>query len=95
MYSVGTHRLPLDSARHDDGDPLKELWRRVMADYEEMPGLSVTAIEAARLWGVTFDLSERVLASLTASGYLRQASSGYVRASGLRSSVHQRWEHLI
>jgi hypothetical protein len=66
-----------------------------MADYEEMPGLSVTAIEAARLWGVSFDMSERVLASLTASGYLKHATSGYVRASEFRSSVQQRWEHLI
>jgi len=57
------------------------LSRRVRADYDQMPGLSLTARQAARLWNVTPDVSQRVLSSLVAAGYLRKGASGYVRTS--------------
>ena len=94
MYLHGTHQISDDGIL--PGSPGYALSRRVVSDYEEMPGLSVTLSEAVRLWGASVEVSEQVLASLVATGYLRNALSGYVRALELRSSsVHPRWEHLL
>lgn len=61
---------------------LSRLSRRVQSEYEEMPGLSLTPRQAAHLWGVSAKVSEQVLKSLVETGYLREASTGFVRAFG-------------
>jgi len=54
---------------------------RVRGEYMEMPGLSLTARQAQRLWGLDPKVCEAVLAALVQSGFLRRtAHGGYVRA---------------
>lgn len=43
---------------------------RIRAEYVEMPGLSLTALQAARLWGLGTLRSEQVLSMLVDSGFL-------------------------
>lgn len=43
---------------------------RIRAEYVEMPGLSLTARQAARLWGLDTLRSEQVLSTLVNSGFL-------------------------
>jgi Fic family protein len=64
--------------------------RRVRIDYEEMPGLSLTARQAARLWNVSPDVAQRVLTSLVAIGYLKKSTSGFVRTVELLASPARR-----
>ena len=58
-----------------------ELARRARADYEQMPGLSLTPRQAATLWEVSPDVSLRVLSSLVDVGDLKKSPSGFVRTS--------------
>ena len=74
---------------------LNAMCRRVLSEYEEMPGLSLTAKEAARLWGVSLDVSQNVLVSLVAGGFLKKGSSGYVRAFEVLASASRRSQHLV
>jgi hypothetical protein len=59
---------------------LAEAIVRVEAEYREMPGLSLTLPQAARLWGLDRSTCERVLATLIERRILRRALNGtYVR----------------
>jgi hypothetical protein len=51
----------------------------VRAEYEEMPGLSLTPIQAARMWGLTRLQSERLLDSLATDGFLVRDRRGAYR----------------
>lgn len=60
---------------------LHELLRRIEGDYRDLPGLSVTAAQAERLWGLDTTTSALVLMTLTQRGVLRRTPGGtYVRA---------------
>ena len=52
---------------------------RVRAEYVEMPGLSVTSRQAARLWGLDTVRSEQVLSMLVDSGFLLCDRQGLYR----------------
>jgi hypothetical protein len=53
---------------------------RVVAEYLEMPGLSLTPPQAARLWGVDPVDADRMLQHLATAGFLtRTAAGAYVR----------------
>jgi hypothetical protein len=52
---------------------------RIRAEYVEMPGLSLTARQAARLWGLGTRRSEQVLAMLVNSGFLLCDRQGLYR----------------
>jgi hypothetical protein len=52
---------------------------RIRAEYVEMPGLSVTALQAARLWGLGTLRSEQVLSMLVDSGFLLCDRQGLYR----------------
>ena len=52
---------------------------RVRAEYVEMPGLSVTSLQAARLWGLDTLRSEQVLSMLVDSGFLLCDRQGLYR----------------
>ena len=57
------------------------LMERVLAEYAEMPGLSITLPQAQRLWAVDKPTCEEVLRRLTARGMLRMTAGGrFVRA---------------
>lgn len=52
------------------------LRRRAEAEYREMPGLKLTAAQAARLWHLGIDESARLLDSMVQSGVLYRARDG-------------------
>jgi hypothetical protein len=61
---------------------LPALSTRARADYLEMPGLSLTAWQAARLWAIDIGISEHVLQDLVDSGFLRRTREGRYLRSG-------------
>ena len=53
---------------------------RIRAEYFEMPGLALTLMQAARLWGCDCAVVEPMLRSLVDSGFLWRTDGGqYVR----------------
>ena len=52
------------------------LMHQVQAEYNEMPGLSVTLRQAQRLWAVDRVTCEEALKRLTANGVLRMTAKG-------------------
>jgi len=56
------------------------LLHRVRSEFMEMPGLRLTIAQAARLWAVDRETSERILDGLTAGGFLARNKDGaYLR----------------
>ena len=55
---------------------LLELLQRVKGEYHEMPGLSLTASQAGRLWGLDRCTCAFVLTTLVERRVLRQAPNG-------------------
>ncbi len=63
---------------HADSDGLIA---RIKAEYQEMPGLSLTRTQAQRLWHLDETTCHTVLARLVASGFLRLTVKGiYTRS---------------
>lgn len=59
------------------------LVRRILAEFEDMPGMALSLKQAGRFLGVDDTACGRILAGLTRDGALRRnASSLYVRAAG-------------
>lgn len=56
------------------------LRNRIMAEYLEMPGLSVTMLQGARLWNIDRAHCARILDGLLETGFLRRVGGTYVRA---------------
>ena len=52
--------------------------RRVLAEFEEMPGLALTPRQASRLFGLDEDVCRIVLDTLVDLAYLRQTSAGTI-----------------
>ena len=66
----------------EDDNPMMPIWRRVQGEYLEMPGLRLTSAQAARLWAMDRQTSERILDALTQVGFLsRNLGGAYVLAS--------------
>jgi len=55
---------------------IREVMLRVESEYREMPGLSLTLPQAARLWGLDHRTCERVLARLVERRVLKRALNG-------------------
>lgn len=51
---------------------------RVLAEFDEMPGMALTLRQAARLFGLDLDSCRIVLDALVDSAYLRQTTGGAV-----------------
>jgi hypothetical protein len=52
----------------------------VRAEYLEMPGLSLTEVQAGRLWNLSPDIVEALLVELERARFLRRTTKGtYVR----------------
>lgn len=63
---------------------LELLMRRVRAEYQEMPGLSLTLSQAQRLWSLERRTCEALLKTLTDSQFLRRTDRGFfVRCTSL------------
>jgi len=52
--------------------------RRVLAEFDEMPGLALTVTQASRLFGIDKEQCKIVLDSLVDLAYLRQISGGVI-----------------
>jgi len=52
--------------------------RRVLSEFEEMPGMSLTLRQAARLFGLDQDFCREIIDTLIDSAYLRQTSAGTI-----------------
>ena len=58
----------------------KALVLRVRSEFAEMPGLSLTLLQATRLFGISREACARILVGLSEEGVLRVAADGrYVR----------------
>ena len=55
---------------------LHELLQRIEGEYREMPGLSVTAPQAQRLWGLDSTTCAFVLMTLMQRGVLKRTPAG-------------------
>ena len=65
-------------------DGLTALLRRARSEFIEMPGLRLTTVQAARLWSLDQQTSERILQSLMAAGFLLKSRSGaYLRTDAV------------
>lgn len=63
------------------GPEHQELAERVRAEYREMPGLSLTLAQAARLLGLNHGVCIHLFRALVREGFLRQTPRGdYVLA---------------
>ena len=49
---------------------------RIVAEYREMPGLSLTPAQAARLCGIASSEADRIMRHLEAAGMLTRTSTG-------------------
>jgi hypothetical protein len=54
----------------------EELVRRIREEFEEMPGLTLTSIQAVKLFGVSPDVWAAILSRLIEEGVLRLKSDG-------------------
>ena len=67
---------------HDADLARGDLVRRIRAEFEEMPGLSLTSIQASKLFGISLDVWAGILVDLIEEGMLRLNSDGrYARRS--------------
>lgn len=63
-----------------DGTDVDDLLRVVQVEFDEMPGLALTADQARRLWALDPAVCRRVLGRLVDAGYLDVNDLGmYVR----------------
>ena len=53
----------------------------IRADYDEIPGLSVTLAQAARLWNADRQQCLAALDALTQEGFLHRSRQTYVRVT--------------
>lgn len=53
------------------------LSHRIRSEFMEMPGLSLTSAQAARLWAVDPETTQRVLDELAVAGFLCRNSAGF------------------
>jgi hypothetical protein len=74
---------PIEASRNTDISAprgLHDLLRRVEGEYREMPGLSLTERQAARLWGLDQDTCGVVLGTLLERQILKRTALGrYLR----------------
>jgi hypothetical protein len=65
-------------SREERRDPQsrERLVRRVVSEYQQMPGLRLTVLQARRLFGIDLAACERVLSGLVAIGFLASNSRG-------------------
>jgi hypothetical protein len=54
------------------------LIERVLGEYREMPGLTLTIDQARRLWGCDVVICRRVIETLVARGVLRWSRDGFL-----------------
>jgi hypothetical protein len=76
VRSVTAHSAAVRPEDHD----LQTLQLRVSAEFREMPGLTLTVVQAARLFSIDAARCERVLRTLVDRGLLVTDGRVYARA---------------
>jgi hypothetical protein len=76
--STAAKPRPLVRPGHSESDGLIA---RIKAEYREMPGLSLTHVQAQRLWQLDEGTCRSVLARLVAAGFLQVTSKGHYTRS--------------
>ena len=66
-------------APRNTGDPDARVLTRVRGEFREMPGLSPTQDQVARLFGLSGDECRCVLRTLVGEGFLHQTADGRYR----------------
>jgi hypothetical protein len=62
---------------------IDEVLQRIQGEYVEMPGLSLTAAQAQRLWGLERDVCNALLGALVDAKFLSQTRDGaFIRLDG-------------
>jgi hypothetical protein len=56
--------------------PLRALITRIKGEYDEMPGLRLTMVQACRLWQLDPATCERVMVALVSEGFLLRTNDG-------------------
>jgi hypothetical protein len=69
-------RLAATPAERRHPDARHALLRRIRGEFEEMPGLSLTVGQAARLFSLPLDVTGRILGGLTEADVLRRKNDG-------------------
>jgi hypothetical protein len=73
--------LPDDAADRRDHPRRDVIVRRIVAEFDDMPGLTLTLNQASRFLGIDCSACARILQQLTLDGTLRRTPQGmYVRA---------------
>ncbi len=82
--STHAHVTPTPSASASQVHPSASASpiQQIRAEYLEMPGLTLTVPQAARLWGLNASQSERLLSELAGSGFLIRDARGAYRRRG-------------
>lgn len=57
---------------------IESLARRVLAEFEEMPGMALTRRQAARLFGLDPNACGEVLDTLVDTAHLRETGRGFI-----------------
>ena len=58
---------------------------RIRGEYRAVPGLTLTATQARRLWGLDAPICDALLATLVQAGFLRRTTKGtFVRYDARR-----------
>jgi hypothetical protein len=68
-------------------DDERELCTRIEAEFREMPGLTLTLPQAARLFSIDRVRCERVLAALVEAGHLANNGTAFASSRGGRRSA--------
>ncbi len=76
--SIAASSHALARGGHADSDGLIA---RIKAEYQEMPGLSLTRTQAQRLWQMDETTCRTLLLRLVASGFLRVTPKGHYTRS--------------
>jgi len=73
-----------EPAERRDAASRQALLRRIVAEYDEMPALCLTAAQAERLFGLREDICIRVFDALVDAAILRRDVGGLYRGNGGR-----------
>ena len=65
--------------KHDESSDgaFATLMSRARGEFLEMPGLRIGSAQAARLWAIDRQTSERILVRLAAAGFLSRTADGF------------------
>ena len=64
------------AAERRDAQNRERIVRRVVSEYQQMPGLRLTLLQACRLFGLDQAACERVMSGLVSIGFLTRGSRG-------------------